>query len=72
MQVSPTASIITFCSYWDWLLTPYLPAGAAKHAVCTGDESLAHVHLCHICQGSGVHTEVYEFRRLEVSRTPLQ
>uniref|UniRef100_A0A383WHC5 CR-type domain-containing protein n=1 Tax=Tetradesmus obliquus TaxID=3088 RepID=A0A383WHC5_TETOB len=40
-------------------------AGAAKQAVCTGDESLAHVHLCHICQGSGVHTEVYEFRRLE-------
>jgi hypothetical protein len=31
-----------------------------------GSSSLAHVHLCSVCEGSGLRTEVYECRRLEV------
>jgi hypothetical protein len=59
------------CPAGRWPLTAQLPAGAAKQAVSAADDKLAHVHLCHSCQGRGVHTEVYEFRRLEVSHRPM-
>jgi len=38
------------------------------HAGHAGQDScgLAHVRLCQVCQGSGIQTEVYEYRRLEV------
>jgi hypothetical protein len=66
-------SLASFSSFTAerWPLTAQLPAGAAKQAVCAADDKLAHVHLCHSCQGSGVHADVYEFRRLEVSQSPL-
>lgn len=42
--------------------------GAAHACWHAGQDScgLAHVRLCQVCQGSGIQTEIYEYRRLEV------
>lgn len=37
----------------------------------SSSSSLANTRVCQVCQGSGLQTEVYEFRCMEVGTVPL-
>lgn len=48
-----------------------LVAAGGADAQDHDNSSLANTRVCQVCQGSGLQTEVYEFRRMEVGAVLL-